>query len=188
MDRIEALAQAHPECVVLVDEAYVDFGADSAAPLIARHPNILVVQTLSKSWSLAGLRVGFALGHPTLISALERVRDSFNSYTLDRVAQVGATAALQDDAWFRETVGKIVATRERFVAGLKELGFEVLPSAANFVFAAHPRLSSKELLEALRGHRILVRAFKGERLERHARITIGTDAQMDRVLEVLAGL
>ncbi len=188
LERIEQLASEHPECVVLVDEAYVDFGADSAVTLIAKHPNVLVVQTLSKSWSLAGLRVGFALGHPTLISALERVRDSFNSYTLDRVAQVGATAALQDDPWFRETVGKIVATRERFVTGLKSLGFEVLPSAANFVFAAHPKLSSKELLEALRPHRILVRAFKGNRLERHARITIGTDAQMERVLEVLATL
>lgn len=188
LERIEALAQSHPECVVLVDEAYVDFGADSAVALIAKHPNVLVVQTLSKSWSLAGLRVGFALGHPTLISALERVRDSFNSYTLDRVAQVGATVALQDDAWFRETVGKIVSTRERFVAGLKALGFDVLPSAANFVFAAHPLLNSKELLEALREHRILIRAFKGARLERHARITIGTDAQMERVLEVLAAL
>jgi histidinol-phosphate aminotransferase len=185
LERIEALAKAHPECVVLVDEAYVDFGAESAVPLLDQCPNILVVQTLSKSWSLAGLRVGFALGHPTLISALERVRDSFNSYTLDRIAQAGATAALQDEAWFRETVGKVVSTRERFVTGLRALGFDVLPSAANFVFAAHPRLSSKELLEQLREQRVLVRAFKGNRLERHARISIGTDEQMERVLEIL---
>jgi histidinol-phosphate aminotransferase len=185
---VEAMAAAHPECVVLVDEAYVDFGAESAVPLLAKYPNVLVVQTLSKSWSLAGLRVGFALGHPTLISGLERVRDSFNSYTLDRVAQVGATAALSDDSWFREITEKIVATRERFVVGLKELGFDVLPSAANFVFAAHPKLSAKELLGALREHKVLVRAFGGARLERHARITIGTDAQMDRVLEILRGL
>jgi histidinol-phosphate aminotransferase len=188
LSQVEALAAAHPECVVLVDEAYVDFGAESAVSILDRYPNVLVCQTLSKSWALAGLRVGFALGHPTLISGLERVRDSFNSYTLDRVAQLGATAALQDEAWFRETCDRIVSTRERFVTGLKSLGFDVLPSAANFVFAAHPSLSSRELLEALRSRKILIRAFKGPRLERHARITIGTDAEMDTVLKVLEEL
>ena len=186
--QVEALAAAHPDCVVLVDEAYVDFGAESAVPLLEHYPNVLVCQTFSKSWALAGLRVGFALGHPTLISGLERVRDSFNSYTLDRVAQAGAAAALQDQAWFQETCGRIVATRERFVAGLKRLGFDVLPSAANFVFAAHPTLSSRELLEALRARKILIRAFKGPRLERHARITIGTDNEMDAVLKALEEL
>ena len=185
---VQALAEAHPECVVLVDEAYVDFGAESAIPLLERCPNIVVVQTLSKSWSLAGLRVGFAIAHPTLISALERVRDSFNSYTVDRIAQIGAAAALSDDAWFRETTARIVATRDLFVADLKSLGFDVLPSAANFVFAAHPKWSAKELLERLREHKILVRAFHGPRLERHARISIGTDVQMKQLVDVLRAL
>ena len=182
------LAQAHPECVVLVDEAYVDFGAESAIPLLEQCPNLVVVQTLSKSWSLAGLRVGFAIAHPTLIQALERIRDSFNSYTVDRIAQLGATAALSDDSWFQETIRKIVGTRERFVAKLIDLGFEVLPSSANFVFAAHPKWAAQEFLAKLREHRVLVRAFKGARLERHVRITIGTDEQMDRVLTILREL
>lgn len=186
-DDLQALAEAHPECVVLVDEAYVDFGAESAIPLLTRCPNIVVVQTLSKSWSLAGLRVGFAIAHPTLIEALERVRDSFNSYTLDRIAQIGAAAALSDDSWFQETVRKIVTTRERFVAELFQLGLEVLPSSANFIFAAHPKWPAKEFLEKLREHRILVRAFRGNRLERHVRITIGTDDQMTQVLDILRG-
>lgn len=185
---VQAIAEAHPECVVLVDEAYVDFGAESAVPLLEKLPNVVVVQTLSKSWSLAGLRVGFALAHPTLISGLERVRDSINSYTVDHIAQSGAAAALSDDAWFRETTAKVVATRETFVADLKALGFDVLPSAANFVFAAHPKWNAKELLERLRERKILVRAFSGPRLERHARISIGTDAQMERLVEVLGEL
>ena len=182
---IEEIAIAHPDCVVLVDEAYVDFGATSAVALLERYPNLLVCQTLSKSWALAGLRVGFLLGNPRLIEALERARDFFNSYTVDRVAQAGAAAALDDDAWFRATTAKIIATRERFIEGLEKLGFDTLPSAANFVFSAHPKFSSQELLEKLREKRILVRAFKGERLARHARISIGTDSQMDAVLEAL---
>jgi len=186
--QLQELAQAHPECVVLVDEAYVDFGAESAIPLLETCPNIVVVQTLSKSWSLAGLRVGFAIAHPTLIHALERVRDSFNSYTVDRIAQLGAAAALSDDSWFQETTRKIIATRERFVAGLLDLGIETLPSSANFVFAAHPEWSAQEFLAKLREHRVLVRAFKGPRLDRHVRITIGTDMQMDGVLAILRKL
>lgn len=185
---VRTIAEAHPDCVVLVDEAYVDFGAESSIPLLESHPNIVVVQTMSKSWSLAGLRVGFAIAHPTLISALERVRDSFNSYTLDRIAQIAATAALEDDTWFRETTAKVVATREWFVAELEHLEFDVLPSAANFVFAAHPTLNAKQLLERLREHRILVRAFSGPRLERHARISIGTDEQMRQLVDVLRRL
>jgi histidinol-phosphate aminotransferase len=185
---IEEIAAAHPDCAVLVDEAYVDFGARSAVELLERFPNLLVCQTLSKSWALAGLRVGFLLGHPRLIEALERARDFFNSYTVDRVAQAGAAAALDDEAWFRGTTARIVATRKRFVEGLDRLGFDTLPSAANFVFSAHPSLSSQQLLERLRERRILVRAFKGERLSRHARISIGTDSQMDAVLEAMATL
>lgn len=182
---VEQILSQNPGCAVIVDEAYVDFGAATAAPLIAKHPNLLVVQTLSKSRSLAGLRVGWAMGNRGLIDALERVRDSVNSYTVDRVAQVGAAAALRDEAYFQETCAKVVATRERFAAGLETLGFSVIPSKANFVFAAHPKLSAAELLAALRVRKILVRAFKGSRLERHARISIGTDAEMNTVLDAL---
>jgi histidinol-phosphate aminotransferase len=182
---VEQILSQNPDCAVIVDEAYVDFGAETAVPLIANHPNLLVVQTLSKSRSLAGLRVGWAMGNRGLIDALERVRDSVNSYTVDRVAQVGAAAALRDETYFQETCAKVVATRERFAAGLEKLGFSVVPSRANFVFAAHPKLSSAELLAALRERKILVRAFKGPRLERHARISIGTDIEMDAVLQAL---
>jgi histidinol-phosphate aminotransferase len=182
---VERILSQNPDCAVIVDEAYVDFGAESAVPLIAEYPNLLVVQTLSKSRSLAGLRVGWAMGSRGLIDALERVRDSVNSYTVDRVAQAGAAAALRDEAYFQETCAKVVATRDRFATGLEKLGFSVVPSRANFVFAAHPRLSSTELLASLRERRILVRAFRGPRLERHARISIGTDAEMDAVLEAL---
>ncbi len=182
---VEQVLVQNPHSVVIVDEAYVDFGAESAVPLIANYPNLLVVHTLSKSRSLAGLRVGWAMGDRGLIEALERVRDSVNSYTVDRLAQAGAAAALRDEAYFLETTRKVVATRERFVLGLEKIGFDVVPSSANFVFTAHPTLSAFELLESLRQRKILVRAFKGPRLERHARISIGTDEEMDAVLEVL---
>lgn len=182
---VERILLQNPDCAVIVDEAYIDFGGETAVPLIAKYPNLLVIQTLSKSRSLAGLRVGWAMGHRDLIDALERVRDSVNSYTVDRVAQFGAAAAIRDEAYFHETCAKIVATRDRFVEGLESLGYSVVPSCANFVFAAHPTLSAFQLLEALRAKKILVRAFKGPRLERHARISIGTDAEVDTVLEAL---
>ena len=137
--QIEALAQRCPDSLLVVDEAYIDFGGDSAIALIDNYDNILVVQTLSKSRSLAGLRVGFAAGHPDLIAALERVKNSFNSYPLDRLAIVGAVAAYEDRDYFERTCREIVATRTTLVAELRQLGYEVLPSAANFVFARHPQ-------------------------------------------------
>ena len=182
---VEQILSQNPDCAVIVDEAYIDFGAETAVPLIAKYPNLLVIQTLSKSRSLAGLRVGWAMGNQGLIDALERVRDSVNSYTVDRVAQFGAAAALRDEGYFLETCAKVVATRDRFAKGLESMGFSVIPSSANFVFAAHPRLPAAELLQALRAKKILVRAFKGPRLERHARISIGTDEEMDAVLEAM---
>lgn len=188
LEAVERVLRQNPDSVVVVDEAYVDFGADTATPLIQKYPNLLVVQTLSKSRSLAGLRVGWAMGDRGLIDALERVRDSINSYTVDRVAQFGAAAAIRDESYFRETCAKVVATRDRFSKGLESLGFSLPPSSANFVFAAHPALSAAELLAALREHKILVRAFRGPRLERHARISIGTDEEMDAVLEALKHL
>lgn len=174
---IERLLAHNTQSVVLVDEAYVDFGAETVAPLIPRYPQLLVVQTLSKSRSLAGLRVGFALGNPDLIEALTRVKDSFNSYPLDRLALAGAQAAIEDREWFEMTRRKVMASRETLSAALSRLGFEVLPSAANFVFARHPRHDAGELAQALRARHIIVRHFRAPRIAQYLRISIGTDAQ-----------
>lgn len=170
---------------VILDEAYIAFGGETAATWIRRYPNLLVVRTLSKSHGLAGLRVGAAFGQPELIRALETVRDAVNAYPLDRVALAVAEAALGDTAWTEETVRRIVTTREAFTAGLRARGFEVLPSAANFVFARHPVCDGRTLLERLRGEGILVRHFNRERLRPWIRITIGTDSDMERFLDVL---
>ncbi|MGE5470227.1 MAG: histidinol-phosphate transaminase [Bacteroidota bacterium] len=175
LDAIERILRANPDSVVVVDEAYVDFGGQSAIELIDRYDNLLVIHTLSKSRSLAGLRVGFAVGHPTLIEGLERVKDSFNSYPLDRLAIVGAVAAIEDEAYFEQTRQAVIATRTTLNAELAELGFEVLPSAANFVFARHPQRDAGELAKALREKSIIVRHFrKPARIEQFLRITIGT--------------
>jgi len=179
---IEALLSEHPDQLVVIDEAYVDFGAESAVPLVARHDNLLVVQTLSKSRALAGLRVGFAIGQRPLIEALERVKDSFNSYPLDRLAIAGAVAAIEDDAWFQQTRQRIVASRELLDRGLSDLGFEVLPSAANFVFARHPRRSGGELAASLRERGVLVRHFQKPRIQDFLRITVGTDEHCRRLI------
>ncbi|MBO1358330.1 histidinol-phosphate transaminase [Acetobacter sacchari] len=185
---IETLLTAHPSRVVLVDEAYVDFGAESAVSLISRHPNLLVVQTLSKSRALAGLRVGFALGDPALIEALVRVKDSFNSYPLDRLAQVGAQAAIEDENWFSESVARVITTREQLSGGLRELGFEVLPSSANFVYARHPDRDAAHLAAALRERAIIVRHLKGPRTAPWLRVTVGADEQCATLLDSLRGI
>ena len=183
---IERLLSALPDRVVVVDEAYVDFGAESAIPLIAAHPNLLVVHTLSKSRSLAGLRVGFALGQAPLIEALVRVKDSFNSYPLDRLALVGAQAAIEDSAWFEQTRSAVIGSREQLVGELSALGFEVLPSQANFVFARHPAHRGAALQQALRERAIIVRQFsRPERIADHLRITIGTPAECAALVAAL---
>ncbi len=169
---------------MVLDEAYVDFGGESAVPLVARHDNLLVVQTLSKSRALAGLRVGFAIGQRPLIEALERVKDSFNSYPLDSLAMAGAIAAIKDDAWFQVTRARIMASRETLTRGLIGLGFEVLPSAANFVFARHPRHSGADLAAGLRKGNVLVRHFQKPRIADYLRITVGTDEQCARLIEL----
>ncbi|MGO4111911.1 histidinol-phosphate transaminase [Rhizobium ruizarguesonis] len=181
---IEALLAAHPDAVVVIDEAYVDFGGESAIPLISTHPNLLVIQTLSKSRSLAGLRIGFALGQRPLIEALERVKDSFNSYPLDRLAQLAATAAIKDEAWFETCRRKIIASRESLGSELEALGFEVLPSQANFVFARHESRSGA-LQAALRERGILVRHFAKPRISDFLRISIGTDEECARLVSAL---
>lgn len=185
LDWIEALVADHPDQVVVIDEAYVDFGAETAIPLVKKYPNLLVVHTLSKSRGLAGLRVGFAVGQRHLIDALERVKDSFNSYPLDRLAQAGALAAWQDQEWFERHRDMIIATRERLTGALRALGFEVLPSSANFVFARHPGHKGGELAAALRTKAILVRHFNKDRISDFLRISIGTDAETDKLLTAL---
>lgn len=187
-EAIEQLVAEHPDQLVVVDEAYVDFGGESAIPLVARHDNLLVVQTLSKSRALAGLRVGFAIGQRPLIEALERVKDSFNSYPLDCLAIAGAVAAIGDDAWFAETRGRIMASRESLTHRLCGLGFEVLPSLANFVFARHPRHGGAELAGLLRERGVLVRHFHKERIEDYLRISVGTEDQCGRLIDLLGDL
>jgi len=180
---VERLLAGNPDSVVVVDEAYVDFGAQTAAPLIDRYPQLLVIRTLSKAWALAGLRVGYALGHPDLIEALRRVKDSFNSYPLDRLALAGATAALSDAAWLAQTSARIQASREALSEGLRARGFEVLPSQANFVFARHPAHEGASLAAQLREQRILVRQFaRPQRIADFLRITIGTPQQCEALL------
>ena len=185
---IEALVAEHPDQLVVIDEAYVDFGGESAVPLVARHDNLLVVQTLSKSRALAGLRVGFAIGQRPLIEALERVKDSFNSYPLDCLAIAGAVAAINDDAWFQETRQRIMASRESLVQALSALGFEVLPSVANFVFARHRSHSGAELAAKLRQRGVLVRHFRKPRIEDFLRITVGTEDQCSRLIAAVRSL
>ena len=182
---IRRLLEAHPDSAVVVDEAYVDFGAESAIPLVAEFPNLLVTQTLSKSRSLAGLRVGLAVGQPGLLQALERVKGSFNSYPLDRLALAGATAALRDRAHFEHTRGQVIATREWLALELTHRGFDVIPSQANFLFAAHPSRPGADLLRRLRERRILVRHFALPRIDRFLRITIGTRAQCELLVAAL---
>jgi len=185
LSEIERLVARHADSVVVIDEAYVDFGAQSAISLIDRYPNLLVTQTVSKSRSLAGMRVGFAFGNVALIEALTRVKDSFNSYPLDRLAQVAAIAAYQDDEWFRDSCAKVIASRERLSAGLTGLGFNVVPSGANFVFARHEGCDAATLALRLREKEIFVRHFKAPRIDQHLRISIGTDAECDALLEAL---
>ncbi|MFN3521427.1 MAG: histidinol-phosphate transaminase [Phenylobacterium sp.] len=183
---IASLLAEHPDIPVVIDEAYVDFGGETAIPLVAEHPNLLVVRTMSKSRGLAGLRVGYAIGDKALIEGLTRVKDSFNSYPLGRPAQAGALASVEDEAFFRETCAAVIAGRERMRAGLETLGFAVLPSAANFVFARHPAHDGAALAAALRERAVLVRRFNAPRIADFLRITVGTDAQTDRLLAALA--
>lgn len=181
--QVERLLRQQPDRVVLVDEAYVDFGGDSAMALINRYPNLLVVQTLSKSRSLAGLRVGFAAGQRHLIEGLERVKDSFNSYPLDRLALAGAVAAYEDSAYFETTRAAVIQSRELLRLQLQELGFEVLPSQANFLMVRHPGHDAATLAADLRAQRILVRHFKLPRIEQYLRISIGTPAQCTALVD-----
>jgi len=185
---IESLVSRNTDSVVVIDEAYVDYGTESCIPLLsgaACPENLLVVHTLSKSRALAGLRVGFAVGHPALIEGLERVKNSFNSYPLGRIAQAGAVAAIEDQAHLEDTSAKVIQTRTKLVAELSALGFDTLPSTANFIFTCHPKHSGEKLYQALRDRGIIVRHFKSPRIENFLRITIGTDEQSGELVAAL---
>ncbi len=188
LQRIEGLLERNRDSVVVIDEAYIDFGGDSAVSLIDRYPNLLITQTLSKSRALAGLRIGLAMGSTELIEGLVRVKDSFNSYPIDRLAAAAATASFKDEAYFNKTRGLIIESREQLSAELKRLGFEVLPSAANFIFAHHPRREAAEIAAKLREQGVIVRHFRQPRIEGYLRITVGTPQQNQRLTTVLKDL
>ncbi len=185
VDEIERLLQQNQDSVVVVDEAYIDFGGETAIPLTQKYPNLLVTQTLSKSRSLAGMRIGFAVGHADLVEALVRVKDSFNSYPLDSLAEAAAVAAFRDRSYFKETCDKVIQSRDKVTKGLQELGFEVLPSAANFVFTRHPEYDAADLAAGLRKEGVIVRHFNKRRIDQFLRITIGTPSENQHLLSVI---
>lgn len=185
LEHIEEIVENNPDQVVIIDEAYIDFASKSAAELIQQYDNLLVIQTTSKSRSLAGLRVGYAMGNAALIDALIRIKDSFNSYTLDRLALVGAQAAFEDEEYFMETIAKITATRDKISVALQKLGFTVLPSQANFVFVRHETVLAEILYNGLKKEGVLVRYFNKPGIDNYLRVTIGTDGQMEQLIEKL---
>jgi len=188
LQNIESLLQKNTESLVIVDEAYVDFGGETAIGLVDKYPNLLVVQTLSKSRSLAGLRVGLAIGNKDLVDALDRVKNSFNSYPIDRLAEVATVVAFEDDTYFKECRDKIIATREWTTNELEKLGFNVLPSQANFLFAQPLGKDAASVAQYLREHKVLVRYFNKPRINQFLRITIGTNEQMRAMIDVLKTL
>ena len=182
---IEDIVEHNQDVIVIVDEAYVDFGTQSALPLIEKYENLLVVQTFSKSRSMAGMRIGFALACPKLIKYLNDVKYSFNSYTMDRTAIAAGVAAVEDKAYFDETCNKIIETREWTKKELKALGFSFQDSMSNFIFATHKTCPAKELFEALRGQHIYVRYFQKDRIDNFLRITVGTKEEMQKFIDFL---
>lgn len=185
LSEIERLLQKNTESVVVIDEAYIDFGGESAVSLVKDYPNLLIVQTMSKSRSLAGMRVGYAIGQADLIEGLIRVKDSFNSYPVDSLASAAGVAAMNDKAYFNETCQAVIDERNKVVAGLEELGFDVLPSAANFVFASHKQVDAVEIAAGLRKEGIIVRHFTKPRINQFLRISIGTAGENQQLLSVL---
>jgi len=185
LDAIRELLTHNTESVVVVDEAYIDFGGESAIGLVNEFPNLLVIQTFSKSRSLAGSRVGYAIGSPELIEGLERVKNSFNSYPLDMLAIAAAVEAVNDRDYFEETCNKIIASRDWLVNEVAALGFEVIPSHTNFIFAKHPRRDAAEIFAELRSRKILVRYFAKPKIDQHLRITIGTQAEVEALVAAL---
>lgn len=182
---VEDIVSHNKDSIVIVDEAYIDFGGESALGLIDKYDNLVVVRTFSKSRSMAGLRIGYAISNPVLIKALNDVKYSYNSYTMNRPSLIMGTESVKDDEYFKETVSKVVATRERFVEAIKPLGFTCPPSAANFVFATHKDIPAKEIFQAAKDAHIYVRYFDKPRIDNYLRISIGTDEEMDKFTEFL---
>ena len=187
LETVEEIIRANQDVVVIVDEAYIDFGGTSALPLIEKYDNLLVVQTFSKSRAMAGMRIGFAMGNEKLIGYLKDVKFSFNSYTMNYPSQVLGREAVKDEEYFRSTVGKIIRTRERVKGELRELGFTFPDSKANFIFASHEKAQAGEIFKALREADIYVRYWNKPRINNSLRITIGTDEEMDRLISFLKG-
>ena len=185
LDKVEEIIAANKDVVVIVDEAYVDFGGESALPLLEKYENLLIVQTFSKSRAMAGMRIGFAIGNEKIIKYLNDVKFSFNSYTLNMPAQMLGALAVKDDAYFKEITGKIVQTREWTKKELTRLGFVFPDSKANFIFASHKDVPAKEIFNYLRGQNIFVRFWDKERINNSLRITIGTDEQMRTLIAAL---
>ena len=185
LETIEEILQHNPDVVVIIDEAYIDFGGKSALPLIEKYDNLLVVQTFSKSRSMAGMRIGFAFGNPELIKYLNDVKYSFNSYTMNRTSICCGVEAVKDEAYFKETTAKIIATREWAKEELTKLGFNFTDSMANFIFATHKTVPAKEIFEALREAHIYVRYFQSPRIDNYLRITIGIEGEMEKLFEFL---
>jgi histidinol-phosphate aminotransferase len=188
LSEIERLLKANTHSVVVIDEAYVDFGAQSSVGLIHKYPNLLVTHSLSKSRALAGLRVGYALGNASLIEGLNRVKDSFNSYPIDRLAQAGAQAAIADEDYLHSISQRVIKSRIELVKELDQLGFKTLPTVANFVFTTHPKINGRDLYLKLREHQILVRHFASPRVDQFVRITIGTPEECAKLVAVLQKL
>ncbi len=184
---IEHILQHNQDVIVIVDEAYIDFGGTSALPLLNQYENLLIVQTFSKSRSLAGMRIGYAFGSETLIRYLNNVKYSFNSYTMNQLTLTAGAAALRDEAYFKKTIHKIIATRERVKEEFQKLGFLFGDSQSNFLFVTHPDVHAQKLFEALKEEHIYVRYFNKPRIDNYLRITIGTDEEMDVLLDVLRG-
>ena len=185
LKEIEEILRANPDSVVIVDEAYIDFGGESAVRLTDYYDNLLVVQTFSKSRSMAGMRIGYAIGQPDLIKAMSDVKYSYNSYTMNLPSQILGVKAVEDEAYFRETVEKIISTRERAKKRLAGLGFSFPDSMANFIFASHEKAEAKELFEALKKERIYVRYFDQPRIRSYLRITVGTEEEMEALFRFL---
>ncbi|QHS24091.1 histidinol-phosphate transaminase [Virgibacillus sp. MSP4-1] len=185
---VESIVNGNPNKVVVIDEAYIDFGGQSAVQLVNRYENLLVIQTLSKSRSLAGLRVGFAIGNSQLIEGLNRMKNSFNSYTIDRLAIAGAKAAFEDEAYFEKVRNRIIDTREKTAESLRSLGFDVTESKANFLLVSHPQVDAEQLYTQLKEQNIYVRFFNKPRIRQYVRITIGKPEEMEELIAAIKSL
>ena len=188
LDFIKKILNNNTDCIVIIDEAYIDFGGESAISLLDKYENLVIVQTMSKSRSLAGLRVGYAFASAELISVLDAVKNSYNSYTMDSIAISAAAASLADNDYFKDTCNKIINTRQKTIQSLEKLDFDVVPSMANFVLATHKSVKAVDVFEKLKAQNIFVRYFKIPRIDNYLRITIGTDDEMDKLFYALKNL